>query len=244
MTDNWFRRICDRGLKFPESYIVLDVETSGLDVKRDYIVQFGHLVVENRVARKPVETVLDWTRCDKASHGDVRQRLAEMEHYFKTRQREAKFSFAGIAREGVDPVEVLRIYHELFKQHQDAGCFFLTHNGIRYDTQIVASHFKRFLGVDFTFDPSCMIDTGLLEKASQLNLLKHPSETLGQFYRHVANEYGKGVYWALDSHCVPKYKLVEKYGLDMRNAHCAGFDCYATHLLMEEFRACADSPGE
>jgi DNA polymerase III epsilon subunit-like protein len=233
---DWLKRLRDRGFQFPDSYIVFDTETTGLKVAFDYIVQIGHLSVENRIPRQPVETVLDWTRCDRASHGDIRQRLYETEDDLRKQGRAYKFSYDRIAAEGVDPVAVLEIYHSLFKQHQDAGCYFLTHNGVRYDTQIVKHHFRRFLNMDFEFDNAKMIDTGLMEKAQQLGLLIHEGESLPSFYDRVSKEWGKGVYWSLDKHCIPKYKLDEKHGLDIKNAHHAGFDCLVTHLLLEEFR--------
>jgi hypothetical protein len=81
-----------------------------------------------------------------------------------------------------------------------------------------------------------MIDTGLFEKALQLDMMLRDNETLESFYKRVIDEFGKGIYWSLDRHCVPKYHLVAKHNLDMQSAHTAGFDCKVTHLLMEEYR--------
>lgn len=236
----WFQELAhDTGFVFPKSCIVFDVETSGLDTERDYIVQIGHLVVEDCKPREPMDIVLDWTRCDAVQHGGMRQRLYEVDHDFRMQGRDYKFNYNRLAEEGVDPVSVLEIYHELFTQHQNAGCHFLTHNGFRYDSKIVASHFRRYLGSTFQFDQHLMIDTGLLEKACQLNMMLEPNESLPSFYNRIEQAIAKGVFWSLDRHCVPKYDLVRKHGLDMRKAHTAGFDCYVTHLLLEEFRSMA-----
>lgn len=236
-TTDWLCRLRDRGYHFPADYLVFDVETTGLKVAHDYIAQFGHLAVDSLVSREPVETVLDWTRCDRASHGDVRERLYATEADCASRGSTYKFSYDRLATEGVDPIAVLDIYHILFTQHQEAGCYFLTHNGVHYDTQIIQHHFRRFLGENFEFDNSKMIDTGLLEKALQLDIMLQPGESLPSFYRRIEKAYGKGTYWSLSNHCIPKYKLDEKHGLDMRNSHTAGFDCHITHLLLEEYRS-------
>lgn len=237
-TKDWLRRMYDRGFCFPNSYVVFDCETTGTKTEHDYIVQLGHLVVEDRVPRDPYETVLDWIHSPAASQGDVRQRFIEIAHDLKCKDT-YRFSYDKVAAEGYDPIEVLSIYFEFFKSHQAAGCSFATHNGVRFDTRIVSSHFKRFLGENFQFDNSKMIDTGLLEKGMQLNMMLHDGESLPSYYNRVESVYGKGVMWSLANYCVPTYKLAEKHNLNMHKSHTAGFDCHVTHLLLEEYRKIA-----
>lgn len=234
--DVWFRRMYDLGFEFPNDYVIFDVETTGLDVNRDYISQFGHMIVENRVPHKPMATLLDWTRYGRVNHGHVRERLLSVEYDFRKTGRCYRFDYDILAQYGADPEAVLEIYYDMFKDHQDAGGFFLTHNGIRYDTQIVASHFHRYLDTDFWFNPNQVVDTGLLEKALQLNMLPEPGETMPSYYWRVSELKAPGVYWSLSDHCVGKYRLDERFRLNMAGAHTSDFDCYVTHLLMETFR--------
>jgi DNA polymerase III epsilon subunit-like protein len=236
LSTDWFKRLQKCGFNFPDSYIVLDTESTGLKVAYDYVVQFGHLAVVDRIPRKPTATVLDWTRCPLISHGDFRQRLYETEHDIRTHGGCYRFSYERVAKEGIDPISVLEIYHDLFEYHQSTGSQILTHNGIRFDIQIVKHQFRRFLGSTFEFDQELVVDTGLLEKARQLDLAPFKNESRASYYQRINAVPGKGVYWSLDKHCIPMYDLGRKYCLDMSQAHTAGFDCYITHLLMEEIR--------
>jgi DNA polymerase III epsilon subunit-like protein len=236
MTNCWFKRLCDRGFKFPDTYIVFDVETSGLQPAYDYVVQFGHMTVQDRRPCEPAQYLLDWTRCEIVSQRDVRERLYHTEDEFRKRQLIYRFSYERLAKEGIDPLEALRVYFDYFQQHQKDGGYFLTHNGVRFDSQLVEHHFRRFLGKEFKFDLSRMIDTGLLELAAQLGLMIGDDESISDFWLRLSKCCQRGVFWSLDKHCIPKYNLVKRHGLNMSQAHTAGFDCKVTHLLMEEFR--------
>ena len=66
---------------------------------------------------------------------------------------------------------------------------------------------------------------------------------MSAYFLRVMRKPVKGVYSNLDRHCVTKYKLTEKYDLNMADAHTAGFDAMLTHLLMEEFRELSQEGG-
>lgn len=236
-TSIWINNLHKSGFKFPTSYIVFDCETTGLDPNLDFIVQFAHIFVDNKVPRSDIELILNWADCSNISQSHLNSRINNIQRIFNGLGKRYLFTRDVMQRDGVDPFKLLSIYLDMFKAHQNSGGYFLTHNGFRFDTIMLEHHFKRFLNEDFKFDCDRVIDTGLIEKANQceLHTIKE-NETITNFY-HRCDEYrARGVMWSLDKWCVPRYRLAEMHSLDMRKAHTAGFDCYATHLLFEEFR--------
>lgn len=237
----WFRRLIDNGFNLPASYIVFDCETTGLDPAHDYMVQFAHIVVENGAPREDIEVMLNWPDCPKVDQADLHWHINNIVSIFNKIDRPYLFPYDRLQRDGVDPIRALQLYYQLFKTHQDNGGFFLTHNGINFDTAMVHNHFKRFLGVEFYFNPNQMIDTGLLEKARQCDGFDIcPGETAAAYYDRCGGIRRRGVLWSLDKWCIPQYNLDVRNNLDMEKAHTAGFDCYVTHLLLEEFKRLAD----
>ncbi len=227
----WFKNMRQLGLTFPDTYVVFDLETTGLFFDIDYIVQFGHLVVENCVPRQPIATTLDWINAPGVNLDHFYSRLADVIARFPG----YRFNAQRIVQEGVDPLAVVQIYYDMLKDHQDAGGYFVTHNGIAYDAPMCVEHFKRFLGKDFEFNLDHIVDTGMLAKAAQIDKYPYGNESMTSFYKRIKDIRSKQQ-WKLTPICVDRYQLNDRLDLDMRGAHTAGFDCLLTHLLAERFR--------
>ncbi len=235
-TIRWLKTAGMRFIPWTHTYLVFDTETTGLDTDKDLILQFGHCNVVHGVANPQYDVMLNWTIHPDVDQEWLRNRLTETRERQESKGKTYKFTYENLARDGVDPVEVLKTYHNLFSMHQWDGGTFLTHNGAHYDSKIVASHFRRFLNEPFTFWPERIIDTGMIEKAAQLNLCLQEGESTREFHRRIHKAYSKGIRWSLSEYCIPNYGLQEKYGIDVNNAHNAGFDAFATHALFEEYR--------
>jgi hypothetical protein len=141
-----------------------------------------------------------------------------------------------------DPAATLAEYRDLILAHRAGGYAFVMHNGFNFDAPRLCAAVDRWAppGPPLEFGADDIWDTGMLEKAGQINSVPDPADTMRAWARRVGGARVKGVAWALDRHCVPKYDLAARHGLDMAHAHGAGFDARVTHLLFETFRELAE----
>lgn len=236
MNNPWMYKLRKQGFPFPENYYVFDCETTGLDTNKDYITEIGLIVVTNRRPESdPVTVYLNWLRPGVIGANDFKSRVNYTRKKLREINKEYHYKEENLKTKGKDPGGIIEVLYKYFKEQQDNHGYFLTHNGINYDTLILQSHFARVLGKQFEFDPKYVIDTGLLEKARQTNIWIGDNEHLASFYARILDKYSRSK-WSLTDHCIPKYRLHEMHNLDLSKAHNAGFDCTATHLLFEEFR--------
>lgn len=216
-------------------YFVFDVETTGPVVGEDLITQVGHCIVRNGVAVHRSARVLNWADCSLIPQDWLRQRMEKTKQAMEERGREYHTTYESL-RQGDDPLQVLSDYLDLFEHARFTKTPFVGHNAWQFDRKIYQFHFDRFLQESFEWDENEILDTGMIEKAVQLNSVPRSGDSLRDWSLRVASVRARGVFWSLDAHAVPKYGLAEKYGLDMQSAHDAGFDCYLTHLLRETYR--------
>jgi len=235
-----FHRLRDLRVVFPDDYLVIDTETSGANVAKDFITQVGWCVVKDRRSVTHGDIVLDWTKSDGVNQQWLGERMATTKQALANRGGQQHTDMRRMADEGLPPVEVLYQYWEMIDGVRTSGGYLLAHGGYHFDVPILRQHFREFLSLDL--DPASirLIDSGLMEKAAQAGMLPWPNDTLAGYFERVADARLRGVYWSLDRHCVGAYGLVEKYQLDMSAAHGAGFDCLCAHLVFEEQRRIVD----
>jgi DNA polymerase III epsilon subunit-like protein len=226
---------------FPNDYLVLDTETTGVVFGDDLIWQIGHCFVRNSLPVDRGNVLLDWTRHPRVQQNWLRQRIEatrrHVEYDKDGRPTGKKFhiTYERMRDEGVSPEPILQEYLAWFEELHEDQVFFVAHNGYHFDAEMLTSHFWRFLGKRWGFDDGELMDTGMVLKAAQSSLVPWTGETLQDFSRRAYSQRLRGVRWALDQYAVPKFGLDKKYGLDMSQAHDAGFDAYVTHLLFQEF---------
>ena len=243
LATHWFRHWRDT-VGFPDTYVVVDLETNGLSPDSCLIVQLAYCKVENREIVIEKSEILDWTRepgIDQAafSSGLVSTAKAVFDRdgtvYPFTRDR--------IAREGVEPIQSLRDYYVLLAGCKLNGMPLVGHNCVSFDRKFLEKAFTRFLGLPYMLSGNDMFDTGLLEKASQLDSFDarpRPGETSMQWAGRIAAIRAPGVRWSLGGHCLAKYGFDVSHGISKDNLHDAGQDCRATHLLFEKYRELAE----
>lgn len=228
----------------PSSYFVFDFETSGLSTHDDLILQVGYCHVVDNAAVTNEAFILDWTTHDRVDIRWLEDRLEatkwHMEHDRDTGEPTNKtysFSVDRLKKEGHAPNDVLATVFHMMHDARARGEIFVGYNAWNYDSRIFVNHAREFLSKDFAFGANELLDPGVMEKASQLEMLPWPGEPLDQFYRRA---YYAGTKpkpkWSLDKDVIPKYRLAERFSLDMSKAHHADFDCLATHHLIETFR--------
>lgn len=239
---NWFARMLEY-MAYPADYIVFDCETSGLHATQDLIVQIGYCIVQDHEVCFNSSLLLDWTRFTgkQFEQSWLRDKMAYTKHQMEKAGHVFPMTYEKLHDEGVEPLAALASFRDLCLDARGRGDFFLAHNSWGFDIPRIERHMERFLGDNFEFEPNEVFDTGLMEKANQLDLFPYPAESRHAFYLRVRSRIATKTYWSLDRHCIGKYELEKKYGLDRTKAHDAAFDCLATHYLFQEFRKLAEA---
>jgi DNA polymerase III epsilon subunit-like protein len=224
-----FAERCPDG-DLPDSYLVIDVETSGLSPNKNCIVQAGACPVINR----QVNVDDSFSLLIKRPPGTMDPGATKV----------TGITDEMLAEKGVDPVTALRNMHDLFTTYREKGYMFVGHNVAGFDVPFFENDFRR-VGIDWKFEPHEVIDTGALVKAARLAVTVQERETLRDFCMRVCSIRAKGIYWALDRYCVPTFRMDKRFAVDTAAAHDAGYDCWVTALLFEDLRRIREmSPDE
>lgn len=220
---------------FPENYLVVDLETTGVNVTEDLPLQFGYCLVEKGKVVECKANDINWLDQCGINSAWVISRMDKARKSMTEKGKSYRMSVQRLQERGKPPIPSLVLLYELIRRIHDANGFILAHNGVNFDTPLISTVLREFLGVEFDFGENLVVDTGIIEKAIQLDETPLPNESLAVFSRRVGAIRAKGVYWALDGHCLPKYGLEKKMpvGAEM---HDAGHDAYAVHLLFETYR--------
>ena len=220
---------------FPENYLVVDLETTGVNVSEDLPLQFGYCLVAGGKVVECKAMDINWLDKCGISSSWVTQRMDKARRSMLEKGKSYRMSVERLQARGKDPIPALMLLYELIRRIHDAEGFILAHNGVNFDTPMISTVLRDFLNVEFDFGENLVVDTGIIEKAIQLGEVPLPDESLATFSRRVGYIRAKGVMWSLDNHCLPKYDLVKRMpaGSEM---HDAGHDAYAVHLLFETYR--------
>jgi len=203
----------------PRKYLVLDCETSGVDKNNDSIIQVGYCAVDygkpqlmgSITINRPPGVVRDWPIITKI-----------------TGLTQADLDVA------MSPEAIFPRFMDMIKDWLDKDHLLVGHNFIRFDLPFFNRAFAS-VGDTRRIPADRCLDTGMMVKASRLNLSMLPKESFRSFATRVDSIRRRGVYWSLDRYCIDAYGL-EKRGADRTKAHDAGYDCFMTHLLLEAMR--------
>lgn len=224
---------------FPRDYMVLDLETTGFSKANDLIVNIGHVIVEDGVVADRMDVLLNWPDHPGVNQMWLEDKMRYTREKMAERGRTYQMHYAHLYERGHEPLGILEAYFQLIKAQQEAGYGFVMHNGYNFDAPFLCNHFHRWLGKELKFGPNEIWDTGMIEKAVQINSVPDRRDTMQAWSKRVSGARVKDVNWGLTEHCIPKYDLAVRYGLDESQAHGAGYDSYVTHLLFETFRQLA-----
>lgn len=226
---------------FPDNYFVADVETTGYSFNNDYIIDVGWCVVRDGQIGHNEGLLLDWTKHPHADIPFIRGQLERQAAEYAKIGRPHYYPFERLCDEGIDPREALHTYATLIWDYINRGEQIVGHGLWRFDRKMIDSHTQRFLkGYLLPWRQNSIMDTGLMEKAMQMNRAPWQGETLDEWNKRINNANQKGVKWNLESHCVPKYRIAERFGLNMGLMHTGGFDCVLIHYLLKTFRELAE----
>lgn len=225
--------------RFPHDYLTFDTETSGFATNNDWITEVGWAVVRNRRIVDSAALILDWTRRPEVDQLLLRSKLEGLQRIFEEQGRVYHISYEKMRDEGVDPVEGLRVLATLLFQAIQAQEMIIGH-GVRFDRRMLDSHFEEYLQFVLPWDSGPWFDTGLVEKAVQMNRPPVAGETMLEWLDRV-NRAGGRAKWNLDRHCASKYQLEGRFGAVMKKAHGASYDSQLVYALFETYTQIAEA---
>lgn len=244
---------------FPNDYVVIDVETTGVKFYKgdmpkffpdsDLITQLGCCIVKDSKAVYQKALILDWSRIPGIDADLLKKRLEETKKNVEFTNdgvptgKKYHMTFDLMQSEGREPLEALGLFkHNVFDVARKEGMFFVAHNGYHFDARMIENHYWHWLEEHIGFGPNEIFDTGMVEKGSQSNSVPWMGDTVKDWSYRTYKVRLKDVKWSLDRACATRYRLSDRHYLPVNleqrieEAHDAGFDSYLTHLLFEEYK--------
>lgn len=207
-------------LHYPTTYLVWDLETSGLDKETCKILEIGCAIVRDGEITERKSWVLN--------HGiEIPANITEI----------TGITSELIAAEGKDPKQAMQEFLDILLSDQDGA--HLTHNGMRFDIEWLAYHVAKTFGwtvgqhKDFlTQLYRNALDTAVFIKAQKLGMGRAWNETFKNFADRVMNTIAKGVKYNVAICC-------EELGIDKEGLvqHRALGDVELTHRIYQKLIA-------
>ena len=139
------------GSKLPSSYIILDLETGGLNPHQDRAVQYGVCDVRNNLVVDTMATIVNYPY-----EITISSEAAQVHKITPERMK----------KEGVPIGEFMPSIVSLFKSAREQGLMFMGHNFGAFDRWMIERDATEFAET-FRFGDNEFIDTG--------GLVRHPS---------------------------------------------------------------------
>lgn len=219
----------------PKDYLVFDLETSGLDKKKDLILQFGYVTYRAGEITSG-SWLLNWPDSGLADNGWLAGRIQNVMANWKA-PRPYLMSVQALKRRGVDPVAGLQQAETVLRGWLESGGSLVAHNGVMFDVPFVRRQFQDYLGVQVPDLHDRIIDTGLIEKAIDSRTPIDSARTWGDLNRLAVKIAAQKAKWSLHAHCAIKYGL--DLGPEQGADHDALYDSIVTARLLESYRSLA-----
>lgn len=168
-------------MKYPNTYIAWDLETTGLDPHKDHIIEVGAVYVEGGVEKMEFSALLNH---------DI-----EIPDFIT--------KLTGITKElieenGREPDDVWKDFFEIFIPMADHTN--LTHNGVNFDFGFLLVHAPEKYHDDIVLMRKRALDSAMMYKAQQLKQEQGDWESDWAFALRIGKIIAKGVFFSID-HC-------------------------------------------
>lgn len=211
--------------KLPCEYLCLDTETTGVNITTDSIVQIGLCAVRDcKIVHEFCDTDYTSFIIKLPAEKFVGKEAAIAVHHIDYEKSQ---------RCGIEPQEAYQMLHEIILKAMSMGMMVCGHNLYSFDIPFFQNELSR-MGINFRFAENEVVDTAMLVKAMQIGILPGESETSYAYWSRVRDFRAKGIYYSLDRYCIERFQLAQKHGVSKSSAHDAGYDCWMSHLLVEE----------
>jgi len=233
-----------RVFPLPRDYLVVDIETSGFSKKNDLIVAASWGSVKDDKPGDAGYVILNWFKTLCVDHERLRAQLIRIEREFAKTGRQWHYPASRLEAEGIDPFQGLNQLIKVLHNAMASRLKIVGHNIYGFDMPFIDQAIERFVpNYQLPWCDDAIYDTSLIEKSLMLGKEPWAGESLADWQSRVFGTFAKkGQTYNLSNHCVPKYQLVERFGLDMVAAHRPEMDTLMTHYLFETYRTIAGAP--
>lgn len=222
-----------------DDYLVLDLETTGVDFSVDLVLEVGWSVIKNRQVAHCGSVMLDWSKHPFVSWDWVCGRLAKLKADFTEKGRHYQFSPELLQQQGVPAEQAVPTIYSFLQQAIASHRLTVGANLFQFDRFMLDSFFHRYHTHALDWRPTTIFDVGLMEKAVQQYSQPFPEDSLYAWQTRIAKP-PYNVRWSLDHWITPKYRLAIRHGIDNMNAHGGAYDCLVIHRTYETFREVAE----
>lgn len=224
---------------WPRDYFVIDVETTGLDINNDLIVEFGHCLVKNGEVVDRLTVIVDWTKQQGEIADAIEGKLANVTNSMAKAGLQFHIDFERMKKEGRPPSEVFPFYSKMLNTMLDKGVPIVGHNIYNFDEPILINNLRTYDFPKVNFHDNCILDTNGIERANGLGptpiTVPRRNDTLRSYFMRLSTLRVKGLKSNLGDHCFTKYGF-DKHGVNKSQMHNASIDAFCVHILMEKFR--------
>jgi hypothetical protein len=178
----------------PGDYVVINVQTSGLDPDEEHVLGVTSLMVKGGKIAQRDHQLLNWAPVlTPGQYAWLHNRLVEADG--RTLSPEALAS-------GCDPRAALAFYRDVLV-NLPPNVPLVGHMLLELKWPVLHRNLHAFGGLDFMLDP-LIHDLGMWEKAIGAYLYPEPDESLGHFQVRVALSHEVGVPWSF-RHCTEQH---------------------------------------
>lgn len=203
-------------VEWPTSYVVWDLETSGLEPTKDHILEIGAIVIHDGEVVSEHQWILD-------NGIEIKPELTAIHG----------IDNAMVAAEGRDPKQCMEEFMQVL---QPGNLPNITHNGYKFDIPWLKHHATVLLQLpeeqsDLLLRElhKSMIDTAALMKGALLQKPRGYNESMKDYAARIMNIMAKGVYYKVPVCC-------ELLDIDMTGitTHRAGGDVVLTNEIYKK----------
>lgn len=202
-------------MKYPNNYVVWDLETTGFSFTNNKIIEIGAMIVENEEVVGTFEKLLN--------HGiEIPEEITKL----------TGISEKDLKEKGEDPCKTFLEFFEVLKKSK----MNITHNGFKFDIPFLVESLRPLLSgsdlIDFRkkmYRES--LDTAVLYKAKKLEKQRFWNQPFGEFAKEVMDIRAYGVKFNVGIAC-------EELGIDKSKVtqHRAIGDVELTHEIFKKIK--------
>lgn len=219
---------------FPSSYCCIDLETSGLDLAHDHILQLGWCKVVDRRATENAGLVVDHVAGKEAAEVAVlKEGLARTAEAMRDRGMSYDWTVEKLASSGTQP----KAAAERFVGVCDGFDHLVAHYGVGFDFPMVTRFCRSSAGVELPdISSGKLIDTAMIYKAAASGMRPIRGESIGSMIARVMGVRNRVKYSM--STCIETLGLA-RFGVNDRRTHDAIYDSWLCFLVFECLREMA-----
>ena len=219
---------------FPETYVAVDIETTGLSKETDLIVQLGWCTVKTKQAKRNASIIVN--HVDGKLPIEVqtlRERLQATKIAMAKKSTGPSFypwSPELLVEKGKLPKEAADEFVSVCQEYD----YIVSHHGMGFDFPMINRFVRDSCGMYLPeLSTGKLVDTAIVVKAARANYRPMRGESYAAFINRV-NQCHKSVRFSMAT-CIEILDLKE-VGVSTRRTHDAAYDAWLSHLIVERLR--------